>query len=146
MATPTLVTVAGSLNPLLKAEKVIFRIPTILRYSQGPDLILPGDQLSTTVPSNGQISLPVYGTNDPDWSPANWNYRVIIEGANLHIEYQAQVPYDAGTIDFPAILPSQSASLGTLYASFNHGHHVLVLAVGAPVPSDTPPNTLIVRY
>jgi len=87
MATPTLVTVEGSLNPLLKAEKVIFRIPTILRYALGPDVILPGDQLTTAVPPNGVIAFQVYGTNDPDWSPANWNYNVIIEGDNLHIEY-----------------------------------------------------------
>src|SRR5690348_4799731 len=146
MATPTLVTVNGTLNPQLEAEKVTFRIPTVIRYAQGPDLILPGDQLSFDVPSNGNVSFQVYGTNDPDWSPANWNYTVIIDGRNLHVEYQAQVPYDAGTIDFPAILPSQAASLGTLYAAYNHGHHTLALPVGAPIPSDTPPNTLIVRY
>lgn len=146
MATPTLVTVEGSLSPLLGVEKVTFRIPTLLRYALGPDVILPGDQLAVAVPSNGGITLPIYGTNDPDWSPTNWNYTVILDGDNLHIEYPAQVPYDAGTIDFPAILPAQSASLGTLYAAYNHGHHVLVLAVGAPIPSDTPPNTLIVRY
>src|SRR6185369_8143338 len=112
MATPTLVTVNGALNPLLKAEKVIFRIPTTLRYTLGPDVILPGDQLSTAVPSNGVFTLPVYGTNDPNWSPANWTYTVVIEGDDVRVEYSAQVPYNAGTINFSAILPAQSASLG----------------------------------
>ena len=146
MATPTLVTVEGSLNPVLGAEKITFRIPTLLRYSAGPDVILPGDQLTTAVAANGTFTLPVYGTNDPAWSPSNWNYTVLIEGDNLHIEYNAQVPYNVGTIDFSTILPAQSASLGTLYAAYSHGHHVLVLHVGDPIPPDTAPNTLIVRY
>jgi hypothetical protein len=145
MTTPTLVTVNGAVNPLLEATNVTFRIPTMLRYSNGPSVILPGDQLTVPVPSNGVFTLPIYGTNDPLWSPVNWTYKVLITGDNLHLEYLASVPYDAGTIDFSDILPAQASSNGTLYAAYSHGNHVLVLAVGAPVPVGTPNDTLIVR-
>jgi hypothetical protein len=145
MATPTLVTVTGTLHPQLNASRVEFWIPTLVRFGTGPDVVLPGLGPNTSVASDGTFTLPVYGTNDPNWNPTNWNYKVKVLGANLHQEFYTQVPYDAGSLDFAALLPAQSASLGTLYAAFNHGSHVKVLPVGVDVPVDTPPNTLIVR-
>lgn len=145
MATPTLVTVTGDLAPNLGASQVVFHIPTLVRYASGPDVILPGNQLTTNVANDGTFTLQVYGTNDPNWSPTNWTYEVRILGDDLHETFDAQVPYDAVAMNFSALLPAQSASLGTLYAGVNHGSHVLVLATGAPVPPGTPQNTLIVR-
>jgi hypothetical protein len=145
MTTPTLVTVSGVVAPTLKASTITFRIPTVLRYANGPDVILPGDQLTIAVPANGIFSLQVYGTNDPNWNPLSWTYKVLITGDNLYLEYSASVPYDAGTIDFSDILPAQASSDGVLYAAYNHGPHPLILNVGDPVPPGTPDNTLIVR-
>lgn len=146
MATPTLVTINGALHPQLDATRVEFWIPTPVRLGTGPDVVLPGLGPATNVANDGTFTLQVYGTNDPDWNPANWTYRVKILGTNLHQEFDAQVPYDAGTLDFGQLLPAQSASLGTLYAGYNHGHHYLALHVGDSIPPDTAPNTLIVRY
>lgn len=145
MATPTLVTIVGDLNPALAASRVEFWIPTIVRSATGPDVILPGLAHQAVPAVDGTFSLQVYGTNDPDWNPANWTYKVKIVGDNVQQEFNVQVPYNVGTINFAALLPMLSASLGTLYAAYSHGHHFLVLNTGDPIPPDTPPNTVIVR-
>jgi hypothetical protein len=144
MATPATVVVHGALSPTLLAEEVRFRNPIPLRYSSGPDVILPFTQ-EVPVAADGTFTTTVYGTNDPSWSPTNWTYEVQILGDNVFQRFWTSVPYNAGSINFSALLPVAPISLGTLYAAFNHGSHVLVLAVGAPIPPGTPANTVIVR-
>lgn len=123
MATPTPVTINASFSPLLAAERVTFRITHPIMHASGPSVVLPGDQLQVDVPANGIWSLPVYGTNDPDWNPSNWTYQVTIEGANLYKQYSVSVPYNAGSMDFSDLLPVV-ASPGNLYAGYNHTHDV----------------------
>jgi hypothetical protein len=141
-----MITVIGDLIPDERATQVTFYVPQIIRYSHGPETIIPSELIALPLP-DGTFTLPVYSTNDPDWSPNNWNYLVSIDGPDVHREYYVQVPYDVvgAEINFSAILPVQPASKGTLYAPFAHGAHVLVLATGADVPEGTPPNTLIAR-
>ena len=144
MATPTLVTVNGDLAPSIAAKKVTFQVPTLIRYNSGPDVIVPSSSV-VTVAADGTFSTQLYGTNDPNWSPANWNYKVVIDGDNLHEYFYCQVPYNAGTLNFSALLPSLTPSQGELYAPVAHGNHVLVLGPADAVPPGTPTNTVIVR-
>jgi hypothetical protein len=144
MATPTLVTVLGDIAPVLAAKLVTFRIPTVVRYNAGPDVIVPSTIIAS-VAADGTFTTQVYATNDPAWSPANWNYLVTIDGDNLHEQYYVQVPYTSTTINFSDLIPAQVASLGTLYAAYSHGNHVMVLGLADPVPPGTPVNTVIVR-
>jgi len=122
MAAPATVTVTGDFNPELKVREVQFFIPTLIRHNAGPSIVPRMTIVAEVSEVDGTFTVPLYGTNDPDWSPANWNYRVRILGDNITEEFFAQVPYDAGTLNFSALLPAQSASLGTLYAAFNHTH------------------------
>jgi hypothetical protein len=148
MPTPTLITISGDLAPELGAGTVTFRVPKDVapRYSAGPDVILPLTEYTDAVAADGTFTIEVPASNDPDWSPANWTYEVIVVGDNMRWEFDAQVPFDAtDPLYFSTILPAQSASLGTLYAAYSHGNHVLVLNTGDPVPPGTPVNTVIVR-
>src|SRR5690349_9730233 len=144
MTTPTLITVTGTTNPLLGATEVWFRVPSILRHSSTDSVYLPVT-LKAAVALDGTFSIVVPATNDPAWSPSNWTYKVTIIGPNLVEQYDAQVPYNQTPLDFSDILPSLSPSLGTLYAAYSHGSHVLVLNSGDPVPPGTPSNTVIFR-
>jgi hypothetical protein len=144
MATPTLITVTGDLAPSLQAVKVKFKIPTLLRYTTGPDVILPST-IEAVVAADGTFTVQLYATNDPNWSPANWTYNVEIVGDNNFQTFAISVPYDGGSKTFGQLLPALPSSNGTLYAPFSHGSHVLVLATGAPIPNGTPANTVIVR-
>jgi len=135
----------GDFNPSLRITKVTFRVPTFIRSELTTSIIVPGDDLVTNVGDDGTFTLPVYGTNDPNWSPDSWDYKVIVDGDDLHEEFYTQVPYNAGTIRFPSLIPSLTSSLGSLYALYNHGNHVLVLGPSDPVPPGTPAGTIIYR-
>jgi hypothetical protein len=144
VATPTLVTVNCDIAPDLRVKEVIFDIPVIVRYNAGPDVIV---RHSTTVevPTNGVFTTQLYGTNDPNWSPANWNYKVTFVGDNYLDSFYIQVPYDQSPVNLSALLPALTPSQGQAYAPIAHGNHVLVLSSGDPVPPETPPNTVILR-
>jgi len=122
MATPTMITINGDLNPAFGATQVAFRVPTPIRYNAGPDVLLPQTVLANVSQVDGTFTIDVPASNDPSWSPANWTYEITIVGPNLNYSFVAQIPVDVSPLNFSSILPAQSASLGTLYAAFNHTH------------------------
>jgi hypothetical protein len=124
MASPTLITINGDINPALEATEVIFRIPKGVapRHNSGPDVIVPLTEYRTLVNLDGTFTIEVPASNDPNWSPTNWTYEVQVIGDNLNWTFDAQVPVDVTPLNFSTLLPAQSASLGTLYAAVNHTH------------------------
>jgi hypothetical protein len=143
--TPTMVTVNGAFTPVDRAQEVEFYIPVPVRSASDPDVYLPSSIVALVDQTTGTFTAQIPGSNDPAWSPSSFDYRVVVRGYNLSYTFYTQVPYDASPIDFSALLPSLTPSEGSLYALYSHGSHILVLAVGAPVPSDTPSGTVIVR-
>jgi len=144
--TPTMITVTGTVYPALEATEVWFRVPVTLRHSSTDSVYVP-KTIKALVASNGTFTAQVPATNDPAWSPSNWTLKVTIIGSNLVETYDAQAPYNQSPLDFSDMLSVGLApSLGTLYAAYSHGNHILALTVGAPVPPGTPAGTVIVRY
>src|SRR3954469_4349513 len=124
MVTPTMVTINGDLAPDMVATAITFRIPAAVapRYNSGPDVILPGTEYSAVVAADGTFSLQVPGSNDPQWTPANWTYEVYVRGPNLNWRQNVQTPYDQGSLNFSSILPALTPSEGEAYAPLNHSH------------------------
>jgi hypothetical protein len=146
MTTPTMVTINGLLVPVGEATEVYFRVPVPVRYNADPSVFVPY-QYKATAAVDGSFTLQVPGTDDPAWSPTNWTYKVTVVGPNLNFSFNAQVPYNAGSLNFSSILPSLPASEGTLYAAYNHTHLGLCLVLGPtdPVPPGTLAGTPIIR-
>jgi hypothetical protein len=121
MATPTMVTVNGTLNPVLEATKVYFEVLEPVRYGAGPDVLLPVTY-EADVAADGTFSIPLPGTNDPQWSPIGWSYKVTVRGPNVFFEFYSELPYDAGTFRFSNMLPLVAPTEGALYAAIGHVH------------------------
>jgi hypothetical protein len=120
MATPTMVTISGTLNPLLRATQVVCYIPQTLRHNASNSVYLP-TPITATVAANGTFELIVPAGNDPAWAPLNLSSKFTIVGPDLHESFWAVVPYSDQTLDFSVLVPSDPSD-GTLYATFNHTH------------------------
>lgn len=68
--------------------------------------------------SNGQISVDLIPTNDPDWSPSGWTYHIIESlSSGSGRRFFIEVPYDTlgGTLDIAdaPIIPDEEAVVGS---------------------------------
>lgn len=128
MATPTLVTITGQLrenptNPDASAT-VTFRCNQFLRHADGT--VIEPFKITATSDAAGAITLQVPATDDPDWSPTGWTYRVVIDP----LDGTPVAPFDAivsladagAGLTLGELLPVGSPSAGVIYAPVNHTH------------------------
>lgn len=116
MAFPTLITVVGK---LLKADETpavgrVYFYSNVKSLSSEDETVMIPSYLKATLDVDGAFSLEVPATDDPDWNPENWTYRVVINTTDFRDDFHVSVPYDApgGTVDFPDLIPA-TASSGT---------------------------------
>lgn len=112
----TLVTVTGEYvdfegTPIVGQIK--FTLSDMLRNSIGNQMIAPST-ITTTLDSNGQFSVQLPATNDPDVIPTDFDYTVE-ESFPSGRTYTISVPYDTvGSLDLADISPDPTT---TVYVS-----------------------------
>lgn len=126
MALPTMITVSGT---LLKVDgtpakgHIVFRT-SVAGLSSGTDsVVVPSYKTATINPTTGVFTITLPATNDPAWSPSNWEYNVFVDTSEYDYSFNTILPYDAsgGEIEFSKLLPSLDAN-SQLYAAYNHTH------------------------
>jgi hypothetical protein len=149
---PTMITISGILETSPgtpdSSASVTFKRRGFARHLDGT-VIEPGSDV-VAVAADGSFELSVMATDDPDWVPVGWTYRVSVNTGETVWGFEAAVPYDASdlTLTFGELLPAEGIEEGYLYAGLNHTHPgamVLVLDVSDDVPEGTPEGTVIVR-
>jgi hypothetical protein len=102
---------------------VTFVAPSLMSSPGDNEQITPG-RFVGTLTSEGVLSLPVYATDDPDWNPNGWSYRVIVNLSQYRETFNVLIPYTSsgGTLDMADIAPSIVVSPGVMYAPLAHTH------------------------
>lgn len=124
MAFPTLITVVGK---LLKADETpavgrVYFYSDVKSLSSEDETVMIPSYLKATLDVDGAFTLEVPATNDPDWNPENWTYRVVVNTTDFKDDFYVTVPYDAegGQVDFPDIIrPSASSGVADVVVSVN---------------------------
>jgi hypothetical protein len=129
VARPTLITVAGQ---LLKVDgtpeigTITFAAGVYSLYSHDSVAQVPS-RMSVALDANGNFEIDVPATDDPDWSPVNWTYTLIIKLANDYSIYEVSIPYDTpgGMLSLAELIPT-GAGPGPIdpgnYAPLVHTH------------------------
>lgn len=125
MATPTLITISGTLEErfgVADATASITFIPRqIIRHSDGT-VITPNAPYRTVTDADGAFTLQVPATDDPAWTPQGWTYTVVVDTGERKHSWPAAVPYDTPGGQMPLPMPAVSASAGQAYAPIGHTH------------------------
>lgn len=136
MAVPTQITVTGTyLRPDGEPSTgtAEFTSHAFVRHALSDDVMAPGTIPATLV--DGELSVPVPATDDPDWSPDRWTWLVTLRlDGNRPVEFSAAIPYDSpgGTLDLSALLPVPESG-GELYAPVAHTHAAYLLKTGGTI-------------
>ena len=126
MAEPQLITITGKFtrkDGTPESGTVEFQVPGLLRSQVYDESKSPG-RFVATLDESGMFTLLVWATDDPNWTPANWTYKVIISLSNFRTVMNASIPIasPAYTLDLADILPALSPSEGQAYAPISHTH------------------------
>lgn len=129
MATPTMITLTGTVEtppgtPDGTAQ-VTIQQQVWMRHPDGT--VIEPTVYTGVANSNGDISMLVPATNDPDWLPVDFQMRVIfdgIENPRWSKPFRAAIPHDApgGTMTLGELIPVGMANEGAFYAAANHSH------------------------
>lgn len=138
MATPKIITVTGKFmnGDTPDSGKVSFQMPGFLRSSVDNEIKSPLTFSAVLV--DGVLTLPVYSTTDPDWTPQGWTYKVTLNLSEVRSVFDITVPFDSfeDTLDLADILPSPPSG-GQSYAPLAHTHPELGGGGGGGTPSDS---------
>lgn len=113
MALPTLITITGT---YLKADgspeegTVVFR-SKVTAYHNSSSSILAPDTRMVELNGSGSFSIQVPATDDPNWIPVGWTYKVSVNLGESVTTFNTQVPYDApgGTVSISSLAPVASS-------------------------------------
>lgn len=127
MAVPKLITITGKFTKTgtsgtPETGTIAFHVPGFLRSSAQDETITPGN-FTATLDSNGECSFQVYATDDVNWTPQGWTYRVLVNLSSYRGVSNVQIPSNApgDTIDMADLLPVLEAG-GDSYAPIAHFH------------------------
>jgi hypothetical protein len=124
---PALITVTGTARDRdgTMAGRLSFVRSTVLFPAATADdnLLIP-EVIDVVVGADGQFSVPLYASNDPNASPTGWTWEVRPFFPNWKSSFSIVVPYDApsGTISLNELAPVPPDGTGQLYALANHTH------------------------
>lgn len=84
--------------------QILFSAPSVVLADGSAIFSKP---LIGVLSANGQLSINLPATNDPDTSPTGWAYQVteMIVGQIPNRSYFVQIDYQAGSIDLPSLAP-----------------------------------------
>lgn len=122
-ASLTVVTVHGTFLDgagLPRSGKVIFRTPGYTMSGADDTFVLPRI-LAAFLDASGHFSIALPATNDPDWTPVGWTYRVMLDfGDDGRTDFGSiVVPYNlGGALSLASLAPVPPAN-GQLYALYN---------------------------
>jgi hypothetical protein len=125
MPTPVLVTVTGTISdhagPV--AGRLTFTRSVTIRDPNGVDVIIPS-RVIADVGADGLLDVDLFATDDPDFSPVGWTWRVQPDFEGWSAAFDISVPYDApsAAIDFAELAPVPADGTGDLYALAGHSH------------------------
>ncbi len=117
MATPVLVTVTGHIEGRGSIAFVRHRSLT----SAIDDTVIPppSNPVVATLDSNGDFSVQLYATNDPDWLPLDWAYSVSVR-SGAGTRGSMQLDYQTPSVDLDDVLMvAVPAAQGQLYVPFS---------------------------
>lgn len=105
---------------------VTFERPYELR--DAADSLILGNAIPTTVTldANGEATLELPTVDDPDISPQNWTYRVIVDTDVYQRTFRAAVPAGVGVLEFDTMAPAVTPPPLIVYALSGHTHTDLV--------------------
>lgn len=122
-ASLTVVTLTGTFldgEGLPRAGRIIFRSPIHTMRGADDTFVVPRI-LAETLDATGSFSLAVPATDDPDWTPVGWTYKVSVDFGDDGYQRLGDilVPYDLGsTLSLASLAPVPAAN-GQLYALYN---------------------------
>lgn len=125
MAVPKQITVTGKFTKTSGAPEsgtISFYVPGFLRSSGLDETITPGS-FTVKLDSNGECSFSVFATDDVNWTPQGWTYRVLVNLSSYRGVSYSQIPSNApgDTIDMADLLPVLEQG-GESYAPIAHTH------------------------
>lgn len=126
MATPTLVTVTGRItrggDPA--AGTVTFTTYRPLVSAADDSVVVPAPSTVVVLDGDGEFTVQLLATNDPDWLPVGWSYSVRVN-AGAGARGSMQLDYQATSVDFDDVFQAGgSAEAGRSF--------VKVSALGQP--------------
>lgn len=126
MSTPQVIVITAKYKKLDETPEsgtIVFQMLGSLKSSADNEEITPG-KFTGTLTSEGVLSLPVYATDDPDWSPVDRTYKVIVNLSAYRDTFDLHVPYDSpgATLDMADVGPAIPPSAGVMYALIGHTH------------------------
>jgi hypothetical protein len=125
MAVPTVITVNGTLTKADNTPETghVYFYSDVNVLSSGDDTVMVPSYLSDDLDEDGHFTLDVPASNDPDWTPEGWTYKVVVHTPNFKHEFLSVIPFDApgGEIDFSQLVPALDGG-SELYAAYNHTH------------------------
>lgn len=119
--------VAPDLAQTPAVGRVVFDLPYPLRDSSDSVILGTDPPIVATLDVNGEATIDLPATNDPDITPINWTYRVLVETDVWNQTFRAAVPFDhVGTLEFDAMAPAVTPPALIVYALAGHTHLDLV--------------------
>lgn len=101
--------------------RVEFHLPFALRDS--PDNVIVGPQVITATLVDGEFTLELPSTNDPDISPAGWTYKVVVVTNIWKSSFFIEIPHDAvSPLELADIAPAVTPPAVITYSLAGHTH------------------------
>lgn len=133
MATPTVIRVTRTYykpDGSLASGRARFTPTGYLQHEASDAAVVP---LPTDAPIvDGVLDVELLSTDDPDWSPSDWQYDVALNVEGVQSRGALAVPYDSagGEMEMPVLAPAPAGE-GDAYAGINHVHGDLLSAAAA---------------
>ncbi len=133
MAWPSLLTVVNVHIRIVAADvdqtpatgQVLFHMPYALMDSG--DEVIVGRQTLVATLVDGEATIALPATNDPDISPSGWAYRVQVNTTVWQETFYAQVPYDGGDRELIDLYQPAAPTSPESYALLGHNHANYIL-------------------
>jgi hypothetical protein len=125
MAMPTTITVKGKylkLDGTPESGTVQFFSKVYVLHSEDATAVVPSE-VKVYLDETGSFEVDLPASNDPNWTPVGWVYRIILRLSGDYSIFQTVIPHDApgGEIYMTELLPAQAGN-NSLYASYSHTH------------------------
>lgn len=107
--------------------RVVFDLPFPLRDALDSVIVGHIPPIVAELDENGEATVELPATNDPQITPINWTYLVKVETDAYRQQFQAVVPYDhVGILEFDTMTPAVTPPALIVYALAGHTHTDLV--------------------
>jgi len=125
MTFPVEITIIGLLKKIDGTPEkghIVFQSPVSALSGTDETVVVPSYKIAT-LDATGAFSVTLPASNDPNWNPNNWVYRVSEQLSAGKREFYTIVPYDApgAEYNYSSLVPAIDVD-EQLYAPYNHVH------------------------